>query len=109
MLQSPPMASHIPLAHGTFSFVNAVPSALHVTSVLPMQDFLLESQTAVVQRPSISLQSPAVSHSSTRVKPIPSGEQTCNETPEHLCWFGMHDAQVLLGSPAMQSAAVMQV
>ena len=63
-LQSPPFSSQVvPAGHGVW-LLNALPSVLHVVSVLPLQATLLAAQVALVHMPATLLQSDSVAHMS---------------------------------------------
>src|SRR3954471_6653729 len=95
LLQSAPAASQVlPPVHGVMR-ANAVPSALHVTSVFPSQELLFGAHTESVHMPAVLLQSAAVSHSVFFVKPMPSFAHTSSVLSVQRCsWSGMHIAQV---------------
>jgi hypothetical protein len=94
LLQSPPLASHVPPSHGVV-LVIAVPSALQITRELPSHEGLTGSQTASVHLPSILLHRPAVLQSSCVMKLMPSASQTSSDASVHLnSSRGKHNAHI---------------
>jgi hypothetical protein len=82
---------------------NAVPSALHVTKVLPIQPLVFGSQAAVVHLPLSVLHSAAVSQSFCFTKLLPSGAQSSSALSVHrYSSFARQIGHVYDTSPAWQ-------
>jgi hypothetical protein len=82
MLQSAPSTSQTPIPQGLL-MSNPVPIALHLVSVLLLQDTLPGIQAPGVHMPAVALHKASVSQSICFTKLCPSSAQTSSDLPVH--------------------------